>query len=122
MIEGLLLSWLVLAVSVWVATALVSGVRVRGGVGSYLMVAALFGLLNLFLGKLLFLFIGVGTLGLGFLFAFITRWVVDAVMLKVTNALSDRLEVRSFGAALFAALIMSGVGVAAEWLLHSHYL
>jgi putative membrane protein len=118
MMKELILSWLVLALSVWVATAVVSGVRVRGGLGSYLMIAALFGLLNLFVGKILFLFIGVGTLGLGFVFAFLTRLVVDALLLKVTDALSDRLDIQSFGSAFFAALVMSGVGVGAEWLLH----
>ncbi len=118
MIQGLIVSWLVLALGVWVATLAISGVRVRGGVGSYLIIAAVFGLLNLFVGKVLFLFIGVGTLGLGFLFAFLTRLVVDALMLKLTDAVSDRLEVKSFGAAFLAALVMSGVGVAADWLLH----
>jgi putative membrane protein len=118
MMKELILSWLVLALSVWVATAVVSGVRVRGGLGSYLMIAALFGLLNVFVGKLLFVFIGVGTLGIGFVFAFLTRLVVDALMLKVTDALSDRLDIQSFGSAFFAALVMSGVGVGAEWLLH----
>jgi putative membrane protein len=120
--KSLLLSWLVLALSVWVATLAISGVRVRGGAFSYLTIAALFGLLNLFVGQILFFFIGVGTLGLGFVFAFLTRLVVDALMLKATDALSDRLEIRSFGSAFFAALIMSGVGVGAEWLLHHFHV
>jgi uncharacterized membrane protein YvlD (DUF360 family) len=118
MIQGLIVSWLVLALGVWVATVAISGVRVRGGLGSYLMIAALFGLLNVFVGKVLFVFIGIGTLGLGFLFAFLTRLVVDTLMFKLTDALSDRLEVKSFGAAFLAALVIAAVGAGADWLLH----
>jgi putative membrane protein len=68
-------------------------------------------------GWLLFVIIGIGTLGLGFLLAFVTRWVVNAILLKVTDALTDRLTIRGFGPALLAALVMSVLGTFGEYLV-----
>jgi len=114
----LLISWLLLSVAVWITGLILPGFRVRGFFGA-VVVAAIFGLLNLFLGWLLFVLIGIGTLGLGFLFAFITRWIVDAILLKITDAFTERLEIRSFGWALAAALIMSLVGTVGEYALQN---
>jgi putative membrane protein len=110
---GVLASWLVLSVAVWVTSAILPGFEVRGFWGA-IKVAALFGLLNWFLGWFIFVVIGVGTLGLGFLFAFLTRWVVSAILLKVTDALSSSLAIRSFAHAFAAALLMSGLGTLGE--------
>ncbi len=49
----LLRSWAALALSFWVATALIPGIDVLGGFTTYLWVALLFGLLNATLGSLL---------------------------------------------------------------------
>ncbi len=113
----IVVSWLVLSLAVWVTALILPGFKVRG-VGGALVVGAIFGLLNFALGWLFFVIIGLGTLGLGFLLAFITRWIVDAIILKITDALTDRLEIRSFGWAMAAALVMSLVGTAAEYALH----
>ena len=114
-------TWLVLSVAVWLTSVLLPGFKVRG-LGGVLVVAALFGILNWALGWLLFVLIGIGTLGIGFLLAFLTRWIVDAILLKITDAMTDRLEIRSFSWALAAALVMSAVGTVAEWGLHHHHL
>lgn len=112
----LLLSWLILAVSFWVAAALLPGVRIAR-FGDAVVVAAIFGLVNTLLGWILFVALGVGTLGLGFLFAFLTRWVIDAILLKLTAAVTDRIAISSFGAALACALVMSATGTLGQWLL-----
>lgn len=114
----MLLSWLILAAAVWIAAVVLPGMKVRGG-ASVLLVAAIFGVLNFFLGWLLFVVIGIGTLGLGFLLAFLTRLVVDAVLLKLIDGLTTRLSIRGFGTALLAALIMAGVGTAGEYVLNT---
>lgn len=111
------LSWLALAAGVFLATVLLDDVKVKGGFGSYMIIAAIFGVLNFFLGWLLFVLIGFSTLLLGFVFAFVTRLVVDALLLMLTSKLSSRLEVRGFGTALIAAFVMSAVGTGAEWLI-----
>lgn len=113
---GLLLSWLILSVGVAVAAAVVPGFRVRGTM-NVVVVAAIFGLLNALIGWLIFLVLGIGTLGLGFLLAFVTRWIVNALLLKLTDAMTDRLSIRDFTTALFAAAVISIVGAVGEWVL-----
>lgn len=113
---NVLLSWLVLAVGVWLASTLLPGVKLRGRLDA-VVVAAIFGLLNWAIGWLLFGLIGVATLGLGFLLAFVTRWVVDTLILLLTDALTDRLKVQGLKWAAAAALIMSAVGTIGEWVL-----
>jgi len=109
----IVITWLVLSLAVWVTSLVVPGFKVRG-FGGALAVAAIFGVLNWLIGWLLFVVIGLGTLGLGFLLAFLTRWIVNAILLEITDALSDKLEIRSFGWALIAALVMSLVGTVGE--------
>ncbi len=102
-----LFAWATIAAGLWVADRLLDGFKVKGGLGDFLVVAAIFGVLNLLLGWLIFGLIGIASLGLGFLFAFLTRLVVAAVLLKLADALTSRLEIRSFGVAFFAAFIMA---------------
>ena len=66
---------------------------------------------------MLFSFFAVTTLGLGLLFAFVTRWVVNAILLTITDQLSDALKIDSFGWALGAAMMMSVIGTLGEMLL-----
>lgn len=112
----ILWSWLVLSLAVWLSAVLLPGFEIRGRWG-VVKVAALFGILNWALGKLVFVLIGIGTLGLGFLLSFVTRWVVNALLLKLTDALSSSLKIRSFRHALLGALIMSATGTFAEYLV-----
>lgn len=114
----MLISWFVLAVSVWIAAKLLPGMQLRG-FGGAIWVSALFGLLNFGIGWLLFVMLGLGTLGLGFIFAFLTRWVVDAILLKWTAAISSSLDIDRFRTAFFAALIIAGVGTLGEYAFHA---
>jgi putative membrane protein len=88
------------------------------------VVAAIFGILNFLLGWLLFAVLVVGTLGLGLLLSFLLHWVVNAILLKITDAFTSRLDIRSFGTALIAALVMSLLGRAglyvADKVMHPH--
>ncbi|MET0412734.1 MAG: phage holin family protein [Polyangiaceae bacterium] len=115
---GLLLSWLVLSVSVWLTALILPGFEIRGGFWGAIKVAAVFGLLNWLIGWLLFVIIGIGTLGIGFLLAFLTRWIVSAILLKVTDSLSSSIKIESFGRAFLAALLMSAIGTLAEWVVY----
>jgi putative membrane protein len=99
----LLVRWAVLAFSMWIATLVVPGISVDGGVTTYLWVALLFGLINSFFGsiiKVLTFPVSIVTFGL-FLF------VVNAAMLSLTARWSEKLEVTGFWSALFASLIIS---------------
>jgi putative membrane protein len=112
----LLLTWLVWAVAIWLTAKLLPGFQVRG-FGGAIVVALVFGLLNAVLGTFLYVAIGVTTLGLGFAFAFVTRWFVTAVLLKITDAFSDRLTINSFGTALIASGAISVLGAVGEQML-----
>jgi putative membrane protein len=95
--------WAVLAFSMWIATLIVPGITVNGGIGTYLWVALLFGLINSVFGsiiKVLTFPVSIVTFGL-FLF------VVNAAMLSLTARWSEKLEVTGFWTALLASLIIS---------------
>jgi putative membrane protein len=111
-----LLTWLIMAVAVWLTATVLPGFHVKG-FGSAIIVAAIFGVLNFLIGWLLFVVLGVATLGIGFLLAFITRWIVNAVLLKLTDALTDHLTIDGFRWALIGALMISVLGTVGEWLL-----
>lgn len=111
-----LLSWLVLAAAVWLTAELLAGVRLKS-FSSAIGVAAVFGLLNFFLGWLFMFFFGIVTLGIAWLLSFVTRWLVDAIILKMTDGIFDSFEIEDFGTALLAALLMSGFGTLGQWLL-----
>lgn len=112
---GLLASWLILSLAFWFTAKLLPGFHVSGFWGA-IKVAALFGILNWLLGWFIFAVLGIATLGLGFVFAFITRWIVSAIVLKLTDALSSSLSIVSMGRALLGALLMSALGTAGEYL------
>jgi putative membrane protein len=99
----ILIRWAVLAFSMWIATLIVPGITVNGGVGTYLWVALLFGLINSIFGsiiKVLTFPVSIITFGL-FLF------VVNAAMLSLTARWSEKLDITGFWSALFASLIIS---------------
>jgi putative membrane protein len=84
-----------------------------GEYGTYLWIGLLFGLVNAIAGpvlRLLSLPFVVLTLGLFLL-------VVNAALLGLTAAISDRLTVDGFGTALIGGLILAIVGWAADQLL-----
>jgi putative membrane protein len=99
----LLVRWAALALSFWVATAVIPGIDVKGGFTTYLWVALLFGLLNATLGsllKLLTLPAVILTLGLFLV-------IVNASMLVLVARWSDKLDINNFWSAIFAAIIIS---------------
>ncbi|MEI7540704.1 MAG: phage holin family protein [Actinomycetes bacterium] len=101
----LILRWAALALSFWVATALIPGIDVLGGFTTYLWVALLFGLLNATLGsflKLLTLPAVILTLGLFLV-------VVNAAILMLVARWSDKLDVTNFWSAVLAAIVISVV-------------
>ena len=99
----LLIRWAVLAFSMWIATLVVPGITVDGGITTYLWVALLFGLINSVFGsiiKVLTFPVSIVTFGL-------VLFVVNAAMLSLTARWSEKLEVTGFWSALLASLIIS---------------
>ena len=114
MIVRVLISWALLAVTFAITSWLLSGMEVTGGVSSYLVVSLLFGVVNAVIGTLLRLLtlpLNVMTLGL---FSF----VINAVLLVITDALTDRLSIDGFfWTAIWAAVIMAIVSMVLHVIL-----
>ncbi len=113
-----LLRVVVLAVIFWAVTRILSGsIHVTGGqfglVGTYLWIALIFAVVNTILGpvvRLLSLPFVWLTLGL-FLF------VVNAALLGITAAITDRLQIDSFWAAVAGGFLIAVFSWAAELVL-----
>jgi putative membrane protein len=103
MLIRLALRLLVLAAAMGLTTWLVPGFNVAGGFLTYLWVAFLFAVVNMFLGPILHLIalpLTVLTLGL---FAL----VVNAGLLAITAWISQDLSVDGFFPAVFAAILIA---------------
>lgn len=90
-IQRLFLAWLVLAVAVMITVGLLPGLEVDWSPGVYMAIAAVFALVNLFLGpvlRLLSLPVMLATLGL---FAF----VINTALFLLTDWLMDSLHVET---------------------------
>lgn len=113
---GIVVSWLILSVAVWLTATILPGVHLKNA-RSALLVAAIFGVLNFFLGWLFFAVLTIATLGLAWLLAFITRVIINAILLKFTDALTDHLTIDGFRWAVGAAVVMSAIGTVGQWLV-----
>jgi putative membrane protein len=100
-----ILRWFGLAVALWCATLLVPGIRINGGVWSYLWVALLFGVIHGIIGGIL----KVLTFPITFLTLGLFVFVVNAMMLSLTARWSSALDVQDFWSALFACLVISAI-------------
>ena len=106
-------NWSVTAAAVWVATVLVPGIVVHGGVLTYLWVSLLLGLVNALLGPLLLLFIPdvtwprLGLVALG----------VNGVLLEVTSWLSVNLDIEGLMSSILGALVISVATALCEFTL-----
>ncbi len=112
----LIVSWVTLSVGLWITGLLVPGFHVKG-FGGALVVGAVFGILHWAIGWLIFTVIGVATLFIGFIFAFITWWIVTAIVLKMTDALTDSLTIVNFRTALIASAVLSLLSVVSRLLI-----
>lgn len=101
---GFVLRWAVSAVGLWIAAALVPGVRIEG-TGTLLLAAALLGLVNAFVRPLVILL----TLPATLLSLGLFLLVVNAAMFGLVAALLEGFRVAGFGSAFLGALIVSFV-------------
>ena len=109
---GFLVTTLITAFAMWAATQIVPGIHARG-LGSLLLAALVFGLVNAFLRPILvFLSFPITVLTLGLFLL-----VVNAAMLGLTAALLPSFRVDGFWAALFGSIVISLVSWATTRLL-----
>lgn len=115
---SILISWLVLSLAVYLTALALPGFHIKK-TSSALLIAALFGVLNFLLGWFFFTVFTVLTLGLAYLLAFITRVVVNAIILIIVDKTTDHLTIDGFKWALLGAIMMSLIGTGAQWLIRS---
>jgi putative membrane protein len=107
----LLVTWVVVAVAFGITSRLLPGMDVSGGFGSYLWVSALFGLVNAAVGTILRRL----TLPFTLLTLGLFSLIVTAILLVITDALTDSLTIDEFfWTAIWAAIILSFVTVVLE--------
>jgi putative membrane protein len=107
---GFLVRWAVTALGLWLASALVPGLVIRG-TGTLLLAALLLGFVNAFVRPVLVLLtlpITLLTLGLFLL-------VVNAAMLGLVAALLEEFTISGFGAALGGAIVVGLTSLVASW-------
>ncbi|MGZ5398703.1 MAG: phage holin family protein [Nocardioides sp.] len=98
-----LATWSVMAGAVWVATALVDGIQVDGGIFTYLWISVLLGFVNALIGPLLRLLVPEVTwprLGL-------VALLVNGVLLEITSWLSENLATDGLVDSVVGALVIS---------------
>jgi len=103
---ALLIAWLATAIGLGLATLMLSGIKAKNFL-SFLISATVLGLINAFLRPALWFLtapLSVVTFGL---FAL----VINALMIMLAAALVPGFEVKSFGSAFLAAVIMAILGV-----------
>jgi putative membrane protein len=100
---NILVRWAVLAGAFWFTTIIVTGIEIESGAWNYFWVAALFGLINTFLGSILKLF----TLPAVILTFGLFLFIINAAMLMLTDRWSDVITIDSFTSALIGSLIIS---------------
>ena len=109
---GFLIRLLITALGLWIAQAIVPGVRFADG-GTLLLAALLLGIVNALVRPIVVLLtlpITVLSLGLFLL-------VINAMMLALVAAMLQGFELRGFFSALFGSLIVSITSWIAAWYI-----
>ena len=115
MLSHLLFGWAACTLGLWLAAHVLRGVRLTS-FSDAIWAGALVSVLQWALTGPIFVALGIGTLGLGFLLGFITRWIASAFVVMIASALSSRLAVTGFMNALVTALIIAATSSAVRWL------
>jgi uncharacterized membrane protein YvlD (DUF360 family) len=112
---GVIMGWLTASLGLWIAAQVLRGVRLRS-VADALWAGALLFVLQWAFHWLVFVVLGIATLGIGFLLWFVTDWIASAVVILLADKLSSRFEVDGFFNALVTAFIVAATGSVLHWL------
>ena len=105
-----LINWLIMIGAVWIATAVVPGIVVTGGLLTYLVISLLFGLVNAVLGPVLYWLAGSQSwIRLGG-----SALIVNGILFAVTAGVSPNLEIDGIGNAMVGALVVAVAGTLLE--------
>ena len=108
MLVSLLIGWAVLAGAFAITSWLIPGMDVSGGFWGYVWVSALFGFVNAIIGTLLRII----TLPLTVLTLGLFSLIVNALLLNITDGLTDHLTIDEFWwTAVWASIVIAVVAV-----------
>jgi putative membrane protein len=110
---SIIIRFIINAIALWVADALISGVSVSGSAVDWIILLVVFGLINALIKpvlKLLTLPINIMTLGLFTL-------VINAFLFWLTSGLVSALEVDGIISTFLGALVVSIVSTVLSWIL-----
>lgn len=110
--RGILLRWAVVAFGLWIASAIVPGVRIEGA-PTLILAALLLGFVNAIVRPLVVFFtlpLTIVTLGLFLL-------VVNAAMLGLVAAMLEHFSLAGFASALLGSIVVSLTSWAASWTI-----
>jgi putative membrane protein len=117
----MLLHLVLLTVTVLVLARLLPDVRVKS-VGAALVVAVVFSVLNFFLGWLITVLLVVpAILTLGLLFL-ILPFVINTILLWLTDKLLSGFQIQTTGSLLFSAGVITAVNAVFHFALRAHAL
>ena len=116
-VTDILITWAVMALSLFVAAQFLTRMKISGGIGGHFAVSAGFGLLMILTGWFFYLVLGSASFGLLTAFAFVAKILVTGIVLKLTAVFSDRLEIQGLATPFLAALIMAVTGGVAQLLV-----
>jgi putative membrane protein len=111
-----ILTWLIMSAAVWITSRSPHGLSNQGFAECIHRCGDL-RVAELPIGLALFAVFTIATLGVAWLLAFITRWIINALLLMVTDKLTDHLKIDSFGWALGAAFLISVLSTIGQFLL-----
>ena len=109
-----LIRWAALALAFAITSWLVPGMDVSGGFLGYVWVSALFGIVNAIIGT----FLRIITLPLTLITLGLFGIIVNALLLNITDRLTDHLTIDEFWwTAIWAAIVLAVVGIIIDVLL-----
>jgi putative membrane protein len=112
-IVHVLVNWSIMAAAVWIATAVVPGIEVSGGVGAYLAISVIFGLVNAMVGPVLQWLVGSQSwLRIG-----ASALIVNGTLFAVTAGLTANMDVAGPGSAVVGAVVVSVAGTLLELVI-----
>ena len=103
-------NWLIMTAAVWIATALVPGIDVHGGFGTYLAISLIFGLVNAVLGPVLEWLAG----SLTWLTLGVSALLVNGLLFATTAGLTPQMDIAGLGSAVLGAVVVAMAGTLLE--------
>lgn len=105
-IGHVLVNWSIMAGAVWIATAVVPGIEVSGGLATYLSISVVFGLVNAMVGPVLQWLVGSQSwLRMG-----ASALIVNGTLFALTAGLTANMDIAGPASAVLGALVVSVAG------------